>query len=728
MIGLTAGEFVYLIRADRSQLNKTLDESEKGVKQWGNKISAWTVAKGQMIGQFATKAITKITDITSAMMKNTIKAYGTFEQLQGGAELLFGSAYDKIMKKAAEAYHTVQMSANDYLDAVNGYAVGLKTSLGNDENAAADLADRIITAQADIVAATGRSREAVQNAFAGVMRGNYMMLDNLGLGIKGSQEGMKDVIKKVNDWNKAMGHATKYQLGNLADMENALVDYVEMVGMAGYAEKEASKTLEGTMQSTKAAWENLLVAFGSGKDVKKATQNLAESAKKMLKNVLPVAKNTIQSIGDFVTEMIPEVGKWITNLSEELKKSPNPIVKFIGDGIDFVSTALQGATALVTDFEGTVNRLKESDDPMAQFIGNTLQTIKDIFQWIIDNQEPIALAVGAIVGAFAVGKITAFLMNLNPVTVLLGAIAGAATLIVTNWDSIKETVIGIWDSIKKSVENAWESVKGWFKDRTSEISAAWSTIANWFNDNVWQPVAEFFTASWETISKLWTGVKESISQTWSTIANWFRDTVCEPIKSFFEDPLGAISQLWTDIKTKISEAWNGVKEILDPIIEPIRQLFQGLVDTVSGIWNTLQSIFGLGDKNIDVNVNYHETGREVLPDGTIITEYENGGRGVDHPDGSGGAGHSFAKGAWTVPYDMTARVHRGERIMTASQARQSDQIDYTIVAQMIGESIDNAFDKLGVFLNGNKVGDMTSRRVGNNIRVKDYSECKAMGG
>ena len=44
----------------------------------------------------------------------------------------------------------------------------------------------ILVAQADIVAATGADADAVSNAFAAVMRGNYTMIDNLRLGIKGS--------------------------------------------------------------------------------------------------------------------------------------------------------------------------------------------------------------------------------------------------------------------------------------------------------------------------------------------------------------------------------------------------------------------------------------------------------------------------------------------------------------------------------------------------------------
>lgn len=109
----------------------------------------------------------------AAITKNAVENYAEYEQLVGGAELMFGEAFDSVMQKSQEAYKTVQMSQNEYLQQVNGFATGLKTALGGNEQAAADLAHKIIKAEADVVAATGNSQEAVQNAFNGIMKSNF---------------------------------------------------------------------------------------------------------------------------------------------------------------------------------------------------------------------------------------------------------------------------------------------------------------------------------------------------------------------------------------------------------------------------------------------------------------------------------------------------------------------------------------------------------------------------
>ena len=109
----------------------------------------------------------------TALTKAAVNNYAEYEQLVGGAELMFGKAYETVAKNAQDAYKTVQMSQNEYLQQVNGFATGLKTALGGNEQAAAELAHNIVKAEADIIAATGNTAENVQNAFNGIMKSNF---------------------------------------------------------------------------------------------------------------------------------------------------------------------------------------------------------------------------------------------------------------------------------------------------------------------------------------------------------------------------------------------------------------------------------------------------------------------------------------------------------------------------------------------------------------------------
>lgn len=292
------------------------DEYEQGLERARGASSDFAGKLGSGISTAAKTAaagVAAATTAVAAFTKQAVDAFAQYEQLIGGTELMLGSAYDDTVKRAQNAYKTVQMSQIEYLQQVNGFATGLKTALDGDEKAASELADRIITAQADIIAATGQSQEAVQNAFNGIMKSNFTMLDNLQLGITPTKEGFQEIIDKVNEWNASNGEATEYQMGNLADMQSALVDYVDMVGMAGYASKEASGTISGSMASAKAAWQNLVVGIASGnQDIGSLMGSFAESVSGVAGNILPVVEQVlggletaISSAGPMLEEAIP---------------------------------------------------------------------------------------------------------------------------------------------------------------------------------------------------------------------------------------------------------------------------------------------------------------------------------------------------------------------------------------------------------------------------------------
>lgn len=359
--------------------------------------------------------VTKVT-------RDALEAFSEYEQLQGGAELMFGEGYDYIAEHAQNAYKTVQMSQNDYLTQVNGFAVGLKTALGGNEQEAAKLADRIVTAEADIVSATGNSTEAVQNAFNGVMKGNYTMLDNLGLGITATKEGMQQVIDSVNQHNAAIGEATNYTMDNVADVQNALIDYVEMQGMAGYAAEEGAQTIQGSLAAMKGAWENLLVGLADDSaDIEQLVQNLMTTIlgengeggvlnniipvveqvintliynlPAMLDNIMPVLSDLIQKIVSFIIEHLPDILACGVQIVLAIAKG---ILQAVGKVAAPVFEVVKGAAKAVKDkvdsmvaagrelVSGIFKGIKEKTDwiknQIKAWVGNVTDFVKKIFK------------------------------------------------------------------------------------------------------------------------------------------------------------------------------------------------------------------------------------------------------------------------------------------------------------------------------------------------------------
>lgn len=346
---MNVGEIVYKILGDDANFKKVM----------GNvgKLATQTMS---VIAEAALAASAAAATAVGALAKEAIASFGDYEQLAGGARLMFGEAYDYIAEKAKTAYKDIQMSQNDYLEQVNGFAIGLKTAMGGDELGAAKLADRIVTAEADIVAATGNTAENVQNAFNGIMKNNSTMLDNLQIGITPTKEGFQELIDKVNAYKEAQGDATRYTIDNLADCQNALVDYIEMRGLAGYAQAEGADTLQGSMASMTAAWQNMLTGMAD------PTQDFDELISALIDSVLNFSNNLMPRI----MAVLPQMATGITELTENL-------LPLIPDTLEqMLPSVIEGANSLIAALLDTLSAVADTAIPIvtenADEIINTL--------------------------------------------------------------------------------------------------------------------------------------------------------------------------------------------------------------------------------------------------------------------------------------------------------------------------------------------------------------------
>lgn len=88
---------------------------------------------------------------------------------------------------------------------------------------------------------------------------------------------------------------------------------------------------------------------------------------------------------------------------------------------------------------------------------------------------------------------------------------------------------------------------------------------------------------------------------------------------------------------------------------------------------------------------------------------------------------SHAIGSAYIPFDnYPAILHRGERVLPAAEARQQGN-EYLSGAD-IGREIREAMERVNVMMSGEKVGNLTTKRVERNIRADNYSKLRAMGG
>ena len=197
------------------------------------------------------------------LVKKSVDAYGEYEQLAGGVKKLFGEeASAEVMKYANDAYKTAGMSANQYMEQATQFSAALINSLG-DQSAAAKQTDVAMRAISDNYNTFGGDIQNVQNAFQGFAKGQFNMLDNLRLGYGGTRGEMERLIADANEYAKANGMAADLSIDSFSDIVTAIDLVQQKQGIAGTTAAEAASTIQGSLNMTKAAWQNLVAGFAN---------------------------------------------------------------------------------------------------------------------------------------------------------------------------------------------------------------------------------------------------------------------------------------------------------------------------------------------------------------------------------------------------------------------------------------------------------------------------------
>jgi hypothetical protein len=281
---------------------------------------------------------------------------------------------------------------------------------------------------------------------------------------------------------------------------------------------------------------------------------------------------------------------------------------------------------------------------------------------------------------------------------------------------MKDTAETVWNAIKGVAETVWNGIKKFIEDPIKAVSNTLSFIWNGI-----QLVA----------STVWDGIKTAAEKAWNAI------------KSFISDPISAVSStltsLWDGIKSAAITAWEALKGALEPIITPIKNLIEGVTNTVKGVIDWFKKLMGFDGQNLSdttsthTNYIYTKEIKSTSTDskGNVTTEYKDGTNKTEFKNGgvAGGASFAKAKGDWYVPYDdYPAVLHRGEAVLTASQARkyrdgEGNGIDLsglgTVIVEAIREGMANA--QVNSYLDGRKVTEEVNRITGNSLMARRYA-------
>lgn len=596
---------------------------------------------------------------------SALTAGGDLQQSLGGVETLFKENADKVKAYANEAYETVGVSANDYMENVTSFSASLLQSLGGDTEKAAEKANTAMIDMGDNANKMGTDMQSIQNAYQGFAKENYTMLDNLKLGYGGTK---KEMERLLADAEKLTG--VKYDINNLADVYDAIHAVQVELGITGTTALEATETLSGSLAAMKSAFSNFLGNLALGQDIGPSLQALAETVSTFLfGNFLPMVGNILKALPGaiitfvqsatplfldagtgFISELVTGITTGLPNFLESLstmatngmetitknlpmflEKGKEIITNLVNGILEAIPSIIESAGNIINTFVGffmenypkiletgkelLVNIVKGIIDNLPQIIESAIKIIGNLIDTIIKNLPKI-IATGVRLLVELVGGIISSLPKLVEAAVTL--IAKFVGMIISKLPDI----IGAGVKILTSIVSGIGQVASQLYDKGRELMQG-------LTDKINEWKSKFKEAGSNIVSSIADGIKGAIGKVKDAIG-----TVTEKIRGYLpfspakEGPLkdlnklnfgDVISQSILNAKRPVTKAMDELASLMMSDYDVENSLDMSMTSTKSGFINMINhtgviTVEGVNDNNelmAVVDIVMDELRREV---------------------------------------------------------------------------------------------------------------------
>jgi phage-related protein len=427
----------------------------------------------------------------SALTTQAVNSYADYEQLTGGIETLYGDAASQMMQYAADAATSTGQSMNEFMDAAIGSSAAMISSLGGDQQRAAELTNQAMIDMADNANKLGTDMEMIQNAYTGFSRGNFTMLDNLALGFSGTREGMEELLAQAQEIS-----GVEYDIDSYADIVESIHVVQTEMGIAGTTMAEANGTIQGSIGQLTASWANLITGLADpSADLTSLIDGVVTNAETALANLTPVITNALGGMAQAIGTLAPVIADSLPGLVQQivppLLVAASDIVQALMQGIiavlptlapvaadlvvSFATFIVENLPALIsTAIEINLAVVQGITDALPELIPAAVSAVLQICEALTNPDMIFQLAMAAVEICIALGEglvmaipniieqIPTILSNINEAFAQLGPmlLSGA-----TEWggDLIDGLVSGISNGISR-VQDAVSSVASTIRD------------------------------------------------------------------------------------------------------------------------------------------------------------------------------------------------------------------------------------------------------------------------
>lgn len=626
----TSFDVTAILKANVKPFNSGMKEAQMTLQSLKNqtgttldKLSGSLSAVGTASMKIGAGLTAGLTTPVVGAIGGIVKSFADLEQNLGGTEVVFGNFAKTVQNNAQTAYKNMGLSASDYMATANKMA-SLFQGSGISQQKSLDLTSQAMQRAADVASVMGIDTSMAMESIAGAAKGNFTMMDNLGVAMNATTLEAYALEKGLNFKWETASNAEKAELAMQMFMDRTKQ-------FDGNFLKESEKTVSGSLGAMKSAFQNFVAGLGDPEaDIKQLMTNLKTTIENFAKNV----KTVIGTIWDNLP--LAPWQKWLGLIAV----SAGPALIAIGGVISVIAKLIStisliagavskvsawftllntGGSALSVTFAKIVGIVSSLGAPflaVVAVIASVIAILVGVYNTSEEFRNKVNSAFEAVRSTVtsAIQEVVSFVMKLfgtliswweenhalfeqtattvwNAIKTVVETVTNfLAPFIEATWNNIVAVVSVAWDILKVVIETALNVILGIIKAVMQIINGDWS--------GAWETIKQVLIACWEGMKALLqiafegflaiiqtalTGIKSVWDNSWNAISN-FLSTIWEAIKT-------AISNAWEAIKSTISTALETTKSIIQNIWNSIVSFLTGILEKIkSGITNSWENI------------------------------------------------------------------------------------------------------------------------------------------
>ncbi len=590
---MTVEELNVLVKANTLDFKKQFADVNR---QLGNFKSTAENTSGTVTAAFKAIAASSAVATVAKLFSKATTAAGELEQNIGGSSAVFKEYANSIQKIAKAAYSSLGLSESAYLATANKMGALFQGS-GFTVQKSADMTQKAMQRAAEVASIMGVDVKSAMESVAGAAKGNFTMMDNLGVAIN-------DTTLKIYAQEKGLG-----ELKTTQDKVNAAMRmFIDKTDYAAGNYAKENSTYAGALTTLKAQLENFAAEAGT------ALLPLAASVLPVVTDVLTAVKPAVITLSGWIGSL----GNTITDISDKIKNA-TPAQQ----------TALKIALAMAVAIPAVTVATKALSLAKAGYAG--------VLGFLIPKQLTFGSALKATMGR--IGLIAGALSLLGIVSnktaekldnsaVQLHNEEEKALNTASAIDDMAESTDGLTDSVKRSVtgfdelnrlggnsgtlcssiisDDDTETLENYKSEIDSLLDTASSDIIPSIDlDSIYSNLTDLW--EWVTTDG-YIAVKAAVGKVGNTIGNVWElvfgnaDTKYNSLKNINEDVKNLFGEDWTNflqgVGQEINDVFNGMPDEVGIALKSLDDKFKEFFGPMGDDWSDFWQDIGKGLWNL----------------------------------------------------------------------------------------------------------------------------------